>query len=192
MVLDGSQWLFLKLKILPVPFYNIIIRTFRTSATLQRLIGVSYLMNTEDPTLSSGAAHVNRSVPQEGATDSQANQDSCMSTLEQFKAYVLSGLSGKTSQVRSQAKMGTLSDNCSKPWMNAGIMSHGEYWTRSFSEFHSGAGVSYLSDVLQKDVPKRYYLSPRAALGIMSRVKRKGRSLPPQVLAALETMIQGV
>ena len=35
----------------------------------------------------------------------------------------------------------------------------------------------------------RYYLSPRAALGILLRAGRRGRELPPHLLAALEAVV---
>lgn len=36
----------------------------------------------------------------------------------------------------------------------------------------------------------RYYLSPKAALGILSRAGRRGRELPPHLLEALEAVVK--
>ena len=46
--------------------------------------------------------------------------------------------------------------------------------------------VSTLSQILQTRVPKRYYLSPKACLGILRRASVRGKELPPVLKAALE------
>jgi DNA (cytosine-5)-methyltransferase 1 len=42
--------------------------------------------------------------------------------------------------------------------------------------------------VLQDDVPSKYFLSPRAAAGILRRAEKRGRALPSHLLAALEAV----
>lgn len=50
----------------------------------------------------------------------------------------------------------------------------------------SGDAGCLLSQILLADVPRRYYLSRRACRGILSRSRRRGKPLPPQLeLAAL-------
>jgi hypothetical protein len=51
----------------------------------------------------------------------------------------------------------------------------------------SGGDVSSLSDILEPigSVPRAYYLSQRAATGILSRAGRRGKKLPPLLDAAL-------
>ena len=62
----------------------------------------------------------------------------------------------------------------------------GEYWTRSSSEWPSAAAVCSLSGCLEtRPVPARYFLSERACLGILRRAERRGKSLPPELDAAL-------
>ena len=87
------------------------------------------------------------------------------------------------------------------------MVSHGEFWTRNFAEYPctpipgslsdssapslSGAGVSFLSDALQTDVPQRYCLSPRACQGIINRAEKRGTSLPEplgEVLRAVASL----
>jgi len=44
----------------------------------------------------------------------------------------------------------------------------------------------FLSQILQKDVPKKYSLSPKACAGILRRASMRGKALPPLLKAALE------
>jgi hypothetical protein len=64
----------------------------------------------------------------------------------------------------------------------------GEYWTRNTSGFHKGAAVS-LSSVLEpaESIPEKYFLSPKACLGILRRAAKRGKQLPHLLLAALES-----
>jgi hypothetical protein len=53
----------------------------------------------------------------------------------------------------------------------------------------SEEGVCSLSDVLEiTSVPQRFYLSKKACNGILRRAKRRGKELPPMLLAALEAV----
>ena len=58
--------------------------------------------------------------------------------------------------------------------------------TLNTSEWPSDAVVSSLSQVLETDVPSKYFLSPKACAGILSRADRRARSLPPLLQAVLE------
>ena len=85
------------------------------------------------------------------------------------------------------------SDPSFKGWSNAGMASHGESWTHNTLEFHSGAnGYSVvpsvtLSQVLETGkLPQRFYLSPKACLGILRRASKRGKDLPPMLKTALE------
>lgn len=80
---------------------------------------------------------------------------------------------------------GGLSDSCSGKWMNSGIVSHGEFWTRNSSEWPSDAAVCFLSDILEPNPPQRFSLSPTACQGILNRAVKRGRSLPAELDAAL-------
>lgn len=64
--------------------------------------------------------------------------------------------------------------------------------TLNTSEFHSGAVASSLSDILETGVvPQRFYLSATACRGILRRAEKRGKSLPPSLLAALEAVASG-
>ena len=76
-------------------------------------------------------------------------------------------------------------------WQTSGSMSAGQYWTVSISESRNVGGACSLSDVLATDeVPSRYWLSARAAQGILRRADKRGRVLPPLLVTALELVAQ--
>lgn len=99
------------------------------------------------------------------------------------------GWSGKMLPMHYHLTTEETSEQSSWDWMNAGIMSRGECLTLSISEFPSDAEESSLSQVLQMDVPHKYYLSPQACQGILQRAHRRGKILPESLRIALE--IQG-
>ena len=43
-----------------------------------------------------------------------------------------------------------------------------------------------LSEILESNVGKRFYLSPRACQGILRRAEKRGKTLPPMLQKALE------
>uniref|UniRef100_A0A6M3XWS4 Uncharacterized protein n=1 Tax=viral metagenome TaxID=1070528 RepID=A0A6M3XWS4_9ZZZZ len=60
-------------------------------------------------------------------------------------------------------------------------------------EFPNDAAVCLLSDVLETDpIPSKYYLSPRACLGILRRAEKRGKTLPPALRQALATTAEAV
>ena len=57
--------------------------------------------------------------------------------------------------------------------------SSGAYWTRSGSEWRSGAVVCSLSQILETGpVDRRFFLSPKACSGILRRAERRGEAYP--------------
>lgn len=77
------------------------------------------------------------------------NHDSCLSILELFKRYVQNGSFGKTSLAFYRAEKGMISDFCSTPLRNSGIVLHGEYWTRNILEYPNSVEECSLLDVLE-------------------------------------------
>jgi hypothetical protein len=77
-------------------------------------------------------------------------------------------------------------------WRTSGTASATEFSTADTSEWprDGAASSSSLSSILEAQVDPRYYLSPRAALGILSRAGRRSRELPPHLLAALESVVR--
>ena len=63
---------------------------------------------------------------------------------------------------------------------------HTESWTLNGSEWPKDADVCSLSHILEKGtLPQRFYLSPKACAGILRRAEKRGKDLPPLLLAAL-------
>lgn len=90
----------------------------------------------------------------------------------------LGGLCGRTSEEPSTPTEGPTSLQHSKRWPTWGRWSsNGASWTRSSSECPSDGAVSSssLASILQppEDVQIRYYLSARAALGVLERAERR-------------------
>ena len=96
------------------------------------------------------------------------------------------GSSGKTCRTFSAESTQPLSPPSSGRWCNSGMASRGECSTLDTSEFHSGAVGSSLWQVLEEQPPpERYFLSPRAAAGILKRAERRGKKLPEPLRRAL-------
>lgn len=75
-------------------------------------------------------------------------------------------------------------------WMTSGTVSRGEFWTRAGSELPRDAVVSSLSAVLEtRAVPRKYWLSAKAAAGILRRAAKRGKTLPPRLMTALKGLV---
>lgn len=77
-----------------------------------------------------------------------------------------------------------------KRWLNAGIASPGGFSMRSISESPSVAVESSLSDILEPpgEHLRKYFLSAKAAEGILRRARKRNRKLPEALDLALETV----
>lgn len=78
-------------------------------------------------------------------------------------------------------------------WQTSGMGSPTECWTLNTSEFPSSVVESSLSDILEppSERLRRYFLSPKAATGILRRAGRRGRALPAPLQAALQRLAGG-
>ena len=64
-----------------------------------------------------------------------------------------------------------------------------ECWTLNTSEWPKDAAVCSLSDILEdREVPQRYYLTPKACAGILRRAEKRGNALPEELHHALTEM----
>lgn len=63
---------------------------------------------------------------------------------------------------------------------------HGEYWMLNIGESPKEENASTLSQILMANVPQKYYLSPKACLGILRRASNRGKELPEVLRVALE------
>jgi hypothetical protein len=72
-------------------------------------------------------------------------------------------------------------------WSTSGMAWPGGFWTRDSSASPSEGVVCSLSAVLEtRPVPRKYWLSARAAAGILRRAEKRGKTLPPRLMTALE------
>lgn len=86
----------------------------------------------------------------------------------------------------------TPSKQSSPTWLNSGLVeSDGRYWTRDTSESRNAADACSLSQVLESEVSETYFLSARAAAGILRRAERRGKELPTALRLALEALATG-
>lgn len=61
----------------------------------------------------------------------------------------------------------------------------GDSSTLNIGECPREENVSLLSQILEDNVPQKYYLSARACQGILTRASRRGKNLPELLEAAL-------
>lgn len=75
-------------------------------------------------------------------------------------------------------------------WLEGGRLTPlGESLMLNIGECPSVENASTLSEILEDSVPEKYYLSPKACLGILRRAKNKGRKLPDNLRIALEQKV---
>ena len=98
-----------------------------------------------------------------------------------------SGLCTKMSQDSCHRSLDQTFRPSSQRWLNAAMGSPTECWTHSSTAFPSdGAEYSSLAAVLETgDIPQRYFLTARAASGVLRRSLLRGKELPPLLLQAL-------
>lgn len=75
-------------------------------------------------------------------------------------------------------------------WLEGGRLTQlGESLMLNIGEYPNVENESTLSEILEDNVPEKYYLSPKACLGILRRAKSKGRKLPDNLRIALEQKV---
>ena len=67
---------------------------------------------------------------------------------------------------------------------------HGDSLMLNIGEFPNAERESLLSQILEDNVPKKYYLSARACQGILARASRRGKPLPDILRKALLDVIE--
>ena len=81
-------------------------------------------------------------------------------------------------------------------WANSGMAGPTECWTLNTCEhaafpvpFPSDGDVCSLSDILETgDLPRRFFLTPKACAGILRRAVGRGKVLPPPLQRALQAV----
>ena len=67
-----------------------------------------------------------------------------------------------------------------------------EFLTLNTGESPNAEVESTLSEILLAEVPEKYYLSPKACLGILRRASARGKELPEVLRKALERQAGGL
>lgn len=99
------------------------------------------------------------------------------------------GWSSRTFRGFYPLREGKISPPSSGAWPNSGTWGRGGCLTLDTSAWPSEGVECSLSAVLEtQPVPQRYFLSPRAASGILRRVEKRGKTLPAPLAAALESV----
>lgn len=126
----------------------------------------------------------------ESGPDSRAHAQDCFTSLHESCASFdpLGSSSRMFPDFSVQTTEETLQKSCAFSWSSAGMGFRGVCLTASFSESPNAAAVCSLSDVLESHVPQRFFLSPRAAMGILRLAEKRGRTLPSRLQAALESL----
>ena len=81
--------------------------------------------------------------------------------------------------IKGNGPMQTLSWGQDGHWLT-------ELSTLNIGESPKDAEESTLSQILEENVPERYYLSAKACEGILRRASKRGKALPDMLLTALE------
>jgi hypothetical protein len=100
------------------------------------------------------------------------------------------GSSERTSLACYPATTGKTSTLSAIRWGNWVMGTPHGFLTLSGSEFPSAVAASSLSDILESPGPhlRKYFLSAKAAQGILRRAAKRGRALPPALQQALESL----
>jgi hypothetical protein len=131
--------------------------------------------------------------PAKGAGSSMRPSESSKNSENYQPTLFPAGLSGKTSwEPLTQTEEQTFKPFSTK-WETSGrISSNGQCWTHRITESPSGGGASFssLASILLplENVPTRYYLSAKAARGILRRSEARGKPLPPELRMSLEAL----
>ena len=123
--------------------------------------------------LSAGDFLVNHSVLLENDLDLTKNVEQCSLNLCDSLEYSnLSIYSLRTSKGYSITKTGKLSKQSSPRWTNWGMMQNGKCLIAKISEFHKTENECSLLDILEENVPEKYFLSKEQVEKILTNSKR--------------------
>lgn len=125
-----------------------------------------------DPDSQCGKMCQVHSAPEKVKTFKQSSKPSAKSPIPTFQFLSLRG--GGASLAASWERVTALP---------------GVSMTLNIGESPSVAKESTLSQILQANAPEKYYLSPKACLGILRRADRRGKELPKMLKEALEEVV---
>jgi hypothetical protein len=109
-----------------------------------------------------------------------------LSSYEFWRSLGLHGSYLRTSMLCYPSTAAETWESSSPRWLDAGIAVPGGFATVSIGVSHSGESASSLSDIqVTGRVPRRYFLSPRAAKGILRRAEKRGVTIQAEILSEL-------
>ncbi len=120
------------------------------------------------------------------------NQNCSGGSSDGLALFSHDGSSWKTSRVFFPPIEGKTLPSSFRPWPTSGFRtSRGEWSTPSASEYPKDADGCSLWAVLElENVPRKYYLSPKACRGVLRRAERRGKALPEPLARALAEVAQ--
>lgn len=135
---------------------------------------VSGQMSLFDLDMPCGRTSPEHSLPTKGRTSASSSKSFAKSKTKEPMFLDLSGGGGNLAGVSWETGI---------PWLGASS-------TLNFGEYPNVAEESGLSQILEDNVPQRYYLSARACVGVLRRAERRGKELKPILKLALEQQIE--
>ena len=108
------------------------------------------------------------------------------SLRELLESLSRSGWLSKMSPVFYPAIKGQILPLSFQGWSNSGMAFPGGYLTLKTSDSPKDGKECLLSEVLETDVPPKYYLSAKACSGILRRAEKRGKELPEKLAQALK------
>ena len=129
-------------------------------------------------------------LPESARAWLESEADFGSSSIAFLQSLGQDGLLSRTSPACYPHQQGQTLPSSFAGWSNSGMACAGGYLMLSTSEYPSDAAVCSLSDILETDVPRKYYLSARAARGILRRAEKRGKALPSLLQAALMALAE--
>src|SRR3990167_1010707 len=124
-------------------------------------------------------------LPDSGQDWLESAADFGSSSIAFLTSIVQTGWLSRMSPVFYPASAGETLPSSFEGWLNSGMASPGGCLMLNTSEWPSAAAVCSLSDILETDSRPRYFLSAKAARGILRRAEKRGRALPELLRRAL-------
>lgn len=150
-------------------------------------------MTFRNQTSGAGDSPAKISAQQDDDVDSQQEHDPALhsGSLTLWNSDDLTGSCLRTSLGSLHPIAALTSPDFSTRWSNSGTASRGGFLTLRTSESPNEGAACLLSEILEPTAPQRFYLSARAASGILRRAGRRGKVLPPELHQALESLGNG-
>ncbi len=145
-------------------------------------------------TLFAGDSHVKTYRWLDAVLDWLENEaDSGGSSIELLRNFVHNGLLLKMSPAFCHPMGEETWVPSSGRWGNSGMGGPTQALTLNTLVWRNDASVCSLSDVLETGpVPQKYYLSARAARGILRRAEKRGKELPLRLREALQSVAESM